>query len=67
MEHLAEILTYLLQRQENGEFSAGKEEIDQAERAILLERIGAALEEDGLSDEARLAHIASLLEGFRKE
>ena len=27
MEHLTEILTYLLQRQENGEFSAEKEEI----------------------------------------
>ena len=40
MEHLTEILTYLLQRQENGEFSAEKEEIDRAERAILLEQIG---------------------------
>lgn len=43
MEHLTEILTYLLQRQENGEFSAEKEEIDRAERAILLEQIGTAL------------------------
>ncbi len=67
MEHLTQILTYLLQRQENGEFSAGKEEIDRAERAILLEQIGTALQEDGLSDEARLTRIASLLKEFRRD
>ncbi len=61
MEHLAKILTYLLQQQENGEFSAEKEEIDRAERAILLEQIGTTLQEDGLSDEARLTRIVSLL------
>ena len=66
MEHLTEILTYLLQRQENGEFSAEKEEIDRAERAILLEQIGTALQEDGLSDEARLTRIASLLKESRR-
>lgn len=65
MEHLAEILTYLLQRQEGGDFTAGKEEIDQAERAILLERIGEVLKEDGLSDEMRLARIAMLLADMR--
>lgn len=62
MDRLAEILTYLLQRQEDGELSVGKEEIDRAERAILLERIGAVLEMEGLSDEARLAEIRELLE-----
>ena len=67
MEHLTQILTYLLQRQENGEFSAGKEEIDRAERAILLEQTGTALQEDGLSDEARLTRIASLLKEFRRD
>lgn len=66
MEHLTEILTYLLQRQENGEFSAEKEEIDRAERAILLEQIGTVLQEDGLSDEARLTRIASLLKESRR-
>lgn len=67
MEHLTEILTYLLQRQENGEFSAENEEIDRAERAILLEQIGTALQEDGLSDEARLMRIASLLKESRRD
>lgn len=62
MDRLAEILTYLLQRQEDGELSVGKEEIDRAERAILLERIGAVLEMEGLLDEARLAQIRELLE-----
>ena len=61
MEHLTEILTYLLQRQENGEFSAEKEEIDRAEQ------IGTALQEDGLSDEARLMRIASLLKESRRD
>lgn len=65
MDHLAEILAYLLQRQEGVEFSAGKEEVERAERAILLERIGAALEEEGLSDETRLARIKALLERAR--
>lgn len=65
MDYLAEILTYLLQRQTGGELSVGKEEIDQAERAILLERIGAVLEMEGLSDEARLARIRQLLEWER--
>lgn len=65
MDYLAEILTYLLQRQPGGELSVGKEEIDQAERAILLERIGAVLEMEGLSDEARLAQIKQLLEWER--
>lgn len=65
MDYLAEILTYLLQRQTGGELSVGKEEIDQAERAILLERIGAVLEMEGLSDEARLARIKQLLEWER--
>lgn len=66
MDHLAEILTYLLQRQEGGDFSAEKEEIDRAERAILLERIGAVLEEEGLSDETRLTQIIMLLEDMRQ-
>lgn len=65
MDYLAEILTYLLQRQTGGELSVGKEEIDQAERAVLLERIGTVLEMEGLSDEARLARIKQLLEWER--
>ena len=67
MEHLTEILTYLLQRQENGEFSAEKEESDRADRAILREQLGTALQEDGLSDEARLMRIASLLKESRRD
>lgn len=66
MDRLSEILTYLLQQQEGADFSAGKEEVDRAERAILLEQIRAALAEDGLSDEARLSRIQALLEGSRR-